>query len=71
LADRPTLHPGLVVASHGRHCLVETPDGKRLICHPRGKKSAAVVGDPGQEGVAAGGDEAQERGLKRRRGKSS
>jgi ribosome biogenesis GTPase len=36
---------GLVVASHGRHFLVETPDGKRLICHPRGKKSAAVVGD--------------------------
>lgn len=39
------LQPGLVVASHGRHCMVETPDGKRLICHPRGKKSQAVVGD--------------------------
>ena len=39
------LDPGLVVASHGRHCLVETPEGKRLICHPRGKKSQAVVGD--------------------------
>jgi ribosome biogenesis GTPase len=25
--------------------MVETPDGKRLICHPRGKKSQAVVGD--------------------------
>ena len=37
--------PGLVVASHGRHCVVETPDGRRLICHPRGKKSQAVVGD--------------------------
>src|SRR6185369_5203073 len=37
--------PGLVVASHGRHFLVETPEGERLICHPRGKKSAAVVGD--------------------------
>jgi ribosome biogenesis GTPase len=24
---------------------VETPDGRRLICHPRGKKSQAVVGD--------------------------
>jgi ribosome biogenesis GTPase len=36
---------GLVVASYGRHCLVETPDGQRLICHPRGKKSQAVVGD--------------------------
>lgn len=39
------LEPGLVVASFGRHCLVETPAGKRLICHPRGKKSTAVVGD--------------------------
>jgi len=34
-----------VVASHGRHCLVETPDGQRRICRPRGKKSTAVVGD--------------------------
>ena len=39
------LRSGLVVASHGRHCLVEKSDGKRLICHPRGKKSQAVVGD--------------------------
>ncbi|MDR6860245.1 ribosome small subunit-dependent GTPase A [Variovorax guangxiensis] len=36
---------GLVVASHGRHCVVETPEGERVICHPRGKKSQAVVGD--------------------------
>ena len=35
---------GLVVASYGRHCLVETPDGQRIICHPRGKKSDCVVG---------------------------
>ena len=41
----PTLEPGLVVAGHGRHVLVETPDGRRLICHPRGKKSQTVVGD--------------------------
>jgi ribosome biogenesis GTPase len=33
------------VASHGRHCLVETPEGDRRICHPRGKRSEAVVGD--------------------------
>lgn len=33
------------MASHGRHVLVEKPDGARLICHPRGKKSQAVVGD--------------------------
>jgi len=49
--------PGLVVASHGRHCLVESPDGGRRLCHPRGKKSQAVVGDrvkwqsSGDEGV--------------------
>ncbi|MEG0921963.1 MAG: ribosome small subunit-dependent GTPase A [Comamonas sp.] len=36
---------GLVVGSHGRHCVVETPDGERRICYPRGKKSQAVVGD--------------------------
>jgi ribosome biogenesis GTPase / thiamine phosphate phosphatase len=36
---------GLVVASYGRHCLVESPDGRRTICHPRGKKSTVVVGD--------------------------
>ena len=51
--------PGLVVASHGRHCLVESPDGTRRLCHPRGKKSQAVVGDrvqwqtSGDEGVVA------------------
>ena len=43
--ERAALDRGLVVASHGRHFLVETPEGQRLICHPRGKKSAAVVGD--------------------------
>lgn len=36
---------GLVIASHGRHVMVERSDGTRLICHPRGKKSEAVVGD--------------------------
>jgi ribosome biogenesis GTPase len=36
---------GLVVASHGRHCMVESTDGVRRICHPRGKKSQVVVGD--------------------------
>lgn len=34
-----------VVAAHGRHCLVEDEDGQRTLCHPRGKKSAVVVGD--------------------------
>jgi len=44
-ASAAVLEPGLVVASHGRHVWVETPDGRRLICHPRGKKTQAVVGD--------------------------
>ena len=51
------LDVGLVVAGHGRHCMVETPEGQRIICHPRGKKSDCVVGDrvrwqaSGDEGV--------------------
>jgi ribosome biogenesis GTPase len=48
-AKRSTLNAqrqdGLVVSAHGRHCVVETPAGQRLICHPRGKKLAVVVGD--------------------------
>ncbi|MEO8058883.1 MAG: ribosome small subunit-dependent GTPase A [Burkholderiales bacterium] len=52
-----TLDLGLVVAGHGRHYIVETPEGVRLTCHPRGKKSDCVVGDrvrwqaSGDEGV--------------------
>ena len=48
---------GLVVATHGRHVMVETPEGRRVLCHPRGKKSDIVVGDrvrwqvAGDEGV--------------------
>ncbi|TFZ05887.1 ribosome small subunit-dependent GTPase A [Ramlibacter henchirensis] len=45
MADREGLSPGLVVASFGRHVLVESPGGARRICHPRGKKARAVVGD--------------------------
>jgi len=51
------LDVGLVVAGHGRHYVVETPEGRRITCHPRGKKSDCVVGDrvrwqaSGQEGV--------------------
>ncbi len=40
-----TLDLGLVVAAHGRHVVVETPEGQRVHCHPRGKKSELVVGD--------------------------
>ncbi|MCY7316725.1 MAG: ribosome small subunit-dependent GTPase A [Rubrivivax sp.] len=39
------LDVGLVVAAHGRHVVVETPEGRRVHCHPRGKKSELVVGD--------------------------
>lgn len=48
---------GRVVAAHGRHVMVETPEGERLSCHLRGKKSDCVVGDlvrwqpAGDEGV--------------------
>jgi len=45
MTQRSALMKGLVVASHGRHCMVESPDGERRICHPRGKKNQAVVGD--------------------------
>ena len=34
-----------MVAGFGRHVLVETESGQRVICHPRGKKSQVVVGD--------------------------
>jgi ribosome biogenesis GTPase len=39
------LDVALVVAGHGRHCVIETPEGERLHAHARGKKSDAVVGD--------------------------
>lgn len=53
------LDVGLVVAGHGRHYIVETPEGRRLICHPRGKKSDCVVGDHvrWQPTVSNAGDE--------------
>lgn len=45
-AEVPTaLDLGLVVAAHGRHVVVETPERRRVLCHPRGKKSELVVGD--------------------------
>jgi ribosome biogenesis GTPase / thiamine phosphate phosphatase len=57
LSKTVTLDVGLVVAGYGRHCIVETPEGERLLCHPRGKKTSVVVGDrvrwqaSGDEGV--------------------
>jgi len=49
------LHGGLVVAAHGRHCMVEAEDGRVLLCHARGKKNEVVVGD--RVGWAPAGDE--------------
>ena len=43
----PQAQTGLVVAAHGRHCVVESPDGTRRLCHARGKKNETVVGDRG------------------------
>jgi ribosome biogenesis GTPase len=45
LAEPAGSQPGLVVAGHGRRCLVESDDGRRVLCHSRGKKGTAVVGD--------------------------
>jgi ribosome biogenesis GTPase len=36
---------GRVIAAHGRQYLVELPDGSRLPCFPRGKKSEVACGD--------------------------
>jgi len=44
-SSQEAMNTGLVVATHGRHCVVELGDGARIICHPRGKKSQSVVGD--------------------------
>jgi len=49
--------PARVVAAHGRHVFVETPEGRRLLCHLRGRRADLVVGDrvrwqpAGDEGV--------------------
>jgi ribosome biogenesis GTPase / thiamine phosphate phosphatase len=58
LTEHPAqIHAGVVVAGHGRHYIVESADGARTTCHPRGKKSDLVVGDrvawkvAGDEGV--------------------
>jgi ribosome biogenesis GTPase / thiamine phosphate phosphatase len=56
---------GLIVGAHGRHVMIETPEGRRLIGHPRGKKSACVVGD--RVRWQASGDEAVIEALEPRR----
>jgi len=57
-ADTSGCAGGLVVSTHGRHMVVEADNGERLICHPRGKKNDAVVGDRVQwQHTLEGGDE--------------
>jgi ribosome biogenesis GTPase len=59
---------GLVVATHGRHVVVESDDGQRRICHPRGKKSESVVGDRVRwEPTLEGADEGVILGVEDRR----
>jgi ribosome biogenesis GTPase len=45
---------GTIVAAHGRHYLVELPDGGALPCFPRGKKSGLACGD--RVSIARSGD---------------
>jgi ribosome biogenesis GTPase / thiamine phosphate phosphatase len=59
------LDVGLVVGAHGRHVMIETPEGRRVIGHPRGKKSQCVVGDRVRWQVS--GDEAVIEALEPRR----
>ena len=55
MSKNVVLDLGRVVSGHGRHYIVESPEGQRIICHPRGKKSDCVVGD--QVRWQASGDE--------------
>jgi ribosome biogenesis GTPase / thiamine phosphate phosphatase len=56
-SDAANATSGLVVSGFGRHYVVESANGVRTTCHPRGKKSMCVVGDrvrwqaSGDEGV--------------------
>lgn len=54
--SRESRAQALVVGAHGRHVVIELPDGERLLAHPRGKKNACVVGD--RVHWAPAGDEA-------------
>jgi ribosome biogenesis GTPase len=40
-----TLAVARVVGVHGRHSVIETVDGTRMLAHGRGKKSEVIVGD--------------------------
>ena len=45
MSSTAELDIGLVVAAHGRQVIVEKPEGTRVPCQTRGKKSELVVGD--------------------------
>jgi ribosome biogenesis GTPase len=59
------MQQALVVGCHGRHVVIETPEGQRHMAHSRGKKSACVVGD--RVHWQATGDEAVVEALAPRR----
>lgn len=40
-----SVQTGLITSAFGRHYQLELDNGERLLAHPRGKKSDAVVGD--------------------------
>ena len=57
MPSSPSSAEGRVVSGHGRRLVVEGAAGARVLCHTRGKRSEAVVGDrvrwqsSGDEGV--------------------
>jgi ribosome biogenesis GTPase len=57
MPSSPSSAEGRVVSGHGRRLVVEGDNGERVLCHTRGKRSDAVVGDrvrwqrSGDEGV--------------------
>lgn len=44
-ADDAPGRAGIVVGAHGRHYVVESPTGERVLAHRRGKRVDCVVGD--------------------------
>ena len=48
------------MAGHGRHYILETPAGERVLAHPRGKRSDCVVGDEVRWQRVSGGSERPE-----------
>lgn len=45
MSASPSTLEGRIIAAHGRHYVVEFPDGTQRHCFPRGKKAGAAVGD--------------------------